>query len=174
MFPSFVRHYSEIQEPDDAHYPGSEELHSIGSPFSRELGLTQIGVHHELLPPGRRTSFPHAEETDEEFVFVIEGNPDLWLDGRLYRLSPGFGVAFRAGTGIAHTFINNTKFIARLLVVGSPTIPRSRTYYPLNPEIKDLRPSRWWSCPFPPELGPHNGLPEWCAAIRVRDQRQSG
>jgi hypothetical protein len=32
--PAFIKHYSEIQEPDDAHYPGSDELLSIGSPRS--------------------------------------------------------------------------------------------------------------------------------------------
>jgi uncharacterized cupin superfamily protein len=54
--PAFIKHYSEIQEPDDAHYPGSDELLSIGSPFGRTFGLTRLGIHHELLPPGRRTS----------------------------------------------------------------------------------------------------------------------
>ena len=41
--PAFIKHYSEIQEPDDAHYPGSDELLSIGSPFGRVFGLTRLG-----------------------------------------------------------------------------------------------------------------------------------
>jgi uncharacterized cupin superfamily protein len=136
--PAFIKHYSEIQEPDDAHYPGSDELLSIGSPFGRVFGLTRLGIHHELLPPGRRTSYPHAEGTEEEFVYVIEGNPDAWIDGHLHQLVPGDGVGFPAGTGICHTFINNTDQNVRLLVVGESSRPDNRIFYPLNPEQLSL------------------------------------
>ena len=66
----------------------------------------RLGIHHERLPPGRRLCWPHAEADEEEFVFVLEGEPDLWLDGQVRRLKPGDGVSFPAGTGIAHTFPN--------------------------------------------------------------------
>ena len=78
--PPYVIHWKEIIELDNAHYPTSDELLCIGSPLGRATGLTRIGIHHELLPPGRRTSWPHAEGDEEEFVFVIEGTPDVWLD----------------------------------------------------------------------------------------------
>src|SRR5262245_64118036 len=64
--------------------------------------------HHERLMPGRRVSWPHAEADEDEFVFVIEGEPDLWIDGELRRLKAGDGVGFPSGTGISHTFINNS------------------------------------------------------------------
>src|SRR5262245_36561202 len=79
--PSFILHWKDVLSEDDSRYPGSDELHSIGSPLGRATGLLRIGVHHELLPPGRRTSFPHAEKDEEEFVFVLEGAPDVWIDG---------------------------------------------------------------------------------------------
>src|SRR5476651_139707 len=116
--PDFIKNYSKIQEPDNAHYADSDELLSIGSPFGRTFGFKRLGIHHELLKPGRRTSWPHAEKTEEEFVYVIEGTPDVWLDGYLHRLAPGDGVGFAVGTGLAHTFINNTESDVRLLVVG--------------------------------------------------------
>ena len=156
--PGFIRHYSEIREPDNAHYPGSEELLSIGSPFGRAFGLTRIGIHHEVLPPGRRTSYPHAESMEEEFVYVIEGTPDAWIDGNLYRLAPGDGVGFPAGTGICHTFINNTDSNVRLLVVGEASRPDNRVYYPLNPEQRPRRRDWWDDVPARP-LGPHDGRP---------------
>ena len=49
---------------------------------------------------------------------MIEGTPDVWLDDRLHRLRPGDGVGFPAGTGISHSFLNNTEAEVRLLVVG--------------------------------------------------------
>lgn len=95
-----IVHWQDIRQPDDACYPGSEEKLSIGSPLGRHFGFARIGIHHELLPPGRRTSWPHAEETEDEFVHVLEGAPDVWLDGVLHRLQAGDSVGFPAGSGI--------------------------------------------------------------------------
>ena len=156
--PDCIRHYSEIQDPDDSHYPNSDELLSIGSPFARRMGLTRLGIHHELLPPGRRTSFPHAESAEEEFVYVIEGTPDVWLDGVLHPLVPGDAVAFPAGTGQSHTFLNNSDRPARLLVVGEANKAENRILYPLNPGEMARRKDAW-ADPPPRVLGPHDGMP---------------
>ena len=85
--PSCIKHWREVQKADEATYPGSDELLSIGSRLGEATGLVKIGVHHELLPPGRRTSWPHAESTEEEFVFVIEGTPTSGLTGTSMILS---------------------------------------------------------------------------------------
>jgi uncharacterized cupin superfamily protein len=163
--PSFIKHHVEIRQPDDSRYPGSDELLSIGSPFGRAFGLRRLGIHHELLPPGRRTSYPHAESMEEEFVYVIEGDPDAWIDGHLHRLAPGDAVGFPAGTGICHTFINNTDRDVRLLVVGEASRPDNRIYYPLNPERRPMRQDWWEEAPQRP-LGPHDGLPDAARAKR--------
>ena len=158
--PQFIKHYLEMQKPDSSHYPGSDELLSIGSPFAKAFGLKRLGIHHELLPPGRRTSWPHAEQDEEEFVYVIEGNPDVWIDGLLYRLNPGDGVGFPCGTGMAHTFLNNTDQPVRLLVVGEASKTSSKIFYPLNPERKKQVEGNWWDDVPARALGPHDGRPE--------------
>jgi uncharacterized cupin superfamily protein len=155
--PDFIAHWTALEGEDDSHYPGDSELMSIGAPLGRKLGLTRIGIHHERLPPGRRTSYPHAESEEQEFVYVIEGEPDVWLDGRLYRLSPGDGVGFAAGTGVCHSFLNNTDAEVRLLVVGERPKPENRIFYPMNPERKPLR-EDWWHDVPPRNLGGHDGL----------------
>jgi uncharacterized cupin superfamily protein len=158
--PDCIKHYSEIQEADDSHYPGSSELLSIGSPFGRVFGFTRLGIHHEVLPPGRRTSWPHAEKTEEEFVYVIEGTPDVWLDGVLHRLQPGDGVGFKPGTGLAHTFINNTGEPVRLLVVGDTKRADNQVYYPRHPGRNVVIGEMLWNdCPQR-QLGAHDGLPD--------------
>ena len=154
--PDFIRHWRDLEDPDDSHYPGDTELMSIGAPLARKLGLTRIGIHHERLPPGRRTSFPHAESAEEEFVFVLEGNPDVWIDGNLQRLEPGNSVAFPAGTGICHTFLNNTACEVRLLVIGEVSKPENRIRYPLNEAHEATRADRWVNWPRRP-IGPHDG-----------------
>lgn len=156
--PPFVAHWTEIEGPDGDHYPGSDEPLGIGAPLGRALGLTRLGIHHERLPPGRRTSWPHAESDEDEFVFVLDGTPDAWIDGHLHRLRPGDAVAFPAGTGIAHTFINDTDAEVRLLVVGEASKPGSRIAYPLNPERRD-RIGDWWDDAPERPLGPHDGRP---------------
>jgi uncharacterized cupin superfamily protein len=169
--PSFIAHWSEIEQPDDRHYEKDDELMSIGCPFGKFFALTKLGIHHERLPPGRRTSFPHAESAEEEFVYVIDGEPDVWLDGRLHRLKPGDGVGFPAGTGIAHTFLNNTPSEVRLLVVGERSKPENRIVYPLNLDRKALR-KDWWDDHPKHSLGPHDGLPDQVRAAKSQQQAE--
>ncbi len=156
--PSFIRHYNELQNDDNVRLRGTNELAGIGSPFSKALGLTKLGIHHVMLQPGRRTSLPHAESLEEEFVYVIEGTPDAWIDGELFRLTPGDAVGFPAGTGIAHSFLNNTDKPVRLLVVGEANKDENRIVYPVNPEVRALRTDWWDDAPARP-LGPHDGKP---------------
>ena len=155
----FIRHWSDLEGKDDAHYPGDTELLSIGAPLGKLLGLERLGIHHERLPPGRRTSYPHAESAEEEFVFVLEGEPDVWIDGHLYRLRSGEVVAFPAGTGISHTFLNNTDREVRLLVVGEASKPENRVHYPMNEAHEATRRDRW-ADHAKQTLGPHDGRPD--------------
>jgi uncharacterized cupin superfamily protein len=165
--PACIAHWTEIEKPAAHRYSGDDELMAIGAPFGEHFGLERLGIHHERLPPGRRTSFPHAESAEEEFVYVIAGAPDVWLDGRLHRLRPGEAVGFPAGTGLTHSFLNNTDEEVHLLVVGEKPKAENRIYYPLNPERKPLRDDWWEDAPRRP-LGDHDGLPDavraWKAA----------
>lgn len=159
--PEFIKHYAEIQEgPESSYYRGTKEFLSIGSPFAKRLGLARLGIHHELLPPGRRTSWPHAESAEEEFVYVIEGKPDAWINGDLHRLNPSDAVGFPAGTGISHTFINNTDADVRLLVVGEVSKTENKIYYPLNPSRREQCEGSWWHDNPRHNHGPHDGLPD--------------
>ena len=162
--PACIQHWKDIQEADDSHYPGSAELMSIGSPFGRTFGFARLGIHHVLLQPGRRTSWPHAESTEEEFVYVIEGTPDCWLDGVLHRLQPGDGVGFVPGTGVAHSFINNTNQDVRLLVVGDTNRSDNKIHYPLHPARNAAIGDMHWKDIPATDRGPHDGLPD-----RLRD-----
>jgi uncharacterized cupin superfamily protein len=129
-------------------------------------GLTRIGIHIQRLPPGTRSSWPHAEEKEEEFVYVIEGQVDAWIDGNVHRLVSGDLAAFPAGTGICHCFINNSDREALLLVGGEASKADNRITYPLNPSRRaDKSANEWWDgAPVRP-LGPHDGLPD---ALRER------
>ncbi|MEZ5829728.1 MAG: cupin domain-containing protein [Dongiaceae bacterium] len=156
--PEFIRHWTALEGSDNEHYPNSDEKLSIRAPLARKLGLKQIGIHHERLLPGRRTSYPHAESLEEEFVFVLSGEPDAWIDGHLHRLSAGDAVGFPAGTGLCHTFLNNTEEEVRLLVVGEAAKAENKVYYPCNPEQQAIRTDWWHDVPHR-TMGPHHGKP---------------
>ena len=155
--PDYIDHWRNLENPAAGRYPGDDELQSLGAPLGRALGLTRIGIHHIRLLPGRRTSYPHAESAEEEFAYVLEGRPDVWIDGVLHGLVPGDAVAFPAGTGVCHTFLNNTAETVRLLVVGERPKDENQVHYPLNPAYQATRQDAWTDVP-PRRLGGHDGM----------------
>jgi uncharacterized cupin superfamily protein len=162
-----IVHWTAIEKLKPFVYDGHDEPMAVGANYRRHFGFTKLGIHHERLPPGRRTSFPHAESADEEFVYVLEGTPDVWLDGDLYRLAPGDAVGFPAGTGLAHTFINNTDAEVQLLVVGERSKPSNRILYPERQQLH----SNWWHDAPARALGPHDGLPDAVRAARAAGRK---
>jgi len=165
--PDCIVHWTRIERADDSHYAGDDELMNISAQFGRHFGLTRLGINHDRLLPGRRTSYPHAESAEEEFVYVIARTPDVWLDGKLHRLRPGDAVGFPAGTGICNSFLNNTAGEVRLLVVGEAAKPENRVYYPRNPEQQAMR-KDWWSDPPARTMGDHDGLTDRFRTRRAR------
>lgn len=125
--------------------------------YGRALGAERISFHWVSLPPGERSSYPHAESLEEEIVYVVSGNPHAWINGYLYELKPGLCVGFAAGTGVAHTFINNSEQAVEMIVLGDPTKKENKCAFPLNPELKSKYENIWWeNCPLQ-EMGPHDG-----------------
>jgi len=142
-------------------YPQSSEPMGPVRRLGKEAGLERIGINIQRLPPGTRSSWPHAEENEEEFVYVIAGQVDAWIDGAIHHMEPGDLAAFPAGTGISHCFINNTEQEVVLLVGGEAPKPGSRIFYPINPSRRQDMPEQyWWSDAPGRELGAHDGLPE--------------
>jgi uncharacterized cupin superfamily protein len=147
--PSMIGHIREHET-----LVGGGEPKALWAPIGRALGLERLGVNHETIPPGGRSSVPHAHSKEEEFVFVIAGTPSLWIDGELHELKPGDAAAFPAGTGIAHSVLNNSNEAIRLLIVGEAR-GDDEVIYPINPEKP--HPRIWKSAPLRP-IGPHNGM----------------
>jgi uncharacterized cupin superfamily protein len=154
--PPFISQYTDLLKPFER---APEGMEGSGARFGQHFGLQRIGINLEVLPPGSRSSHPHAESREEEFVYVLQGKPDVWIDGLLYPLVPGDGVGFPAGTGIAHSFLNNSDADVHLLIVGEHQVAGNQLLYPLNPERMAVfrRKSRAWDDAPRHELGPHDG-----------------
>jgi len=88
--------------PDLAAKIGGREKRVLGEFF----GLTNFGVNLTRLPPGAASSLRHAHTTQDEFVYILEGEPVLLTDAGETPLAPGMCAGFRAGSGDAHRLVN--------------------------------------------------------------------
>jgi uncharacterized cupin superfamily protein/uncharacterized protein (DUF952 family)/RimJ/RimL family protein N-acetyltransferase len=165
--PEYFRSVFQIQPYPDFSYTvaGFKDTETFGKFWSlgRALGLKKLGVNIERLSPGFRTSWPHCHLKEEEFAFVLQGSPSVWLDGYLHRLGAGEGVSFPSGTGISHTVMSEDSREAWLLVVGEvpPEPDDDKIFYPLHPARNDdmLKEGFLWQERPRRQLGPHSGVP---------------
>jgi uncharacterized cupin superfamily protein len=163
--PGYVANWRDILEKDEGGYPGSLEKHGIDAKFGRRARFSRLGIHFEILPAGRRTAWPHAERDEEEWVYVVSGEVETWLDGRLHTMREGDFIGYEARTGITHVTINDRSEDALLLVGGEAGRMKNQFWYPMHPhrdkEIGEL----YWADHPKVELAPHDGLPD---ALRAR------
>ncbi len=95
------------------------ELLEMLADISEAVEIKNLSIHHEILPPGRRSSPPHRHSVKEEFVYVLSGNPSLWLDGEIFPLFPGNAVGFPAGEMAYHVIANLNTTDTWLLVIST-------------------------------------------------------
>lgn len=125
--------------------------------YSGEWRTQKIALHWVVLKPNQRSSIPHAESLEEEFVYVVSGNPHLWSNGYICPLEPGVSVGFPSGSGITHTFINNTSEDVQLVVLGERSKKENKYIYPLSPELQVEHEKNWWR-DWPKQImGPNSG-----------------
>jgi uncharacterized cupin superfamily protein len=100
--------------------------------YNRRLGdhagLRNFGVNLTRIIPGGQSSYRHAHSTQDEFIWVLEGEVVLETDAGSQVLKPGMFAGFPAGTGDAHRFVNRTDADALLLVVGDRSAGDVITY----------------------------------------------
>lgn len=90
-------------------------------PLGNVFGLTNFGVNLTTLPPGSASSLRHAHTKQDELVYILQGKPTLVTDEGSSVLSPGMCAGFKAGTGNAHSLINETSETVVFLEIGDRT-----------------------------------------------------
>ena len=111
--------------PDLAAKVAGREKRPLGDRF----GLKNFGVNLTRLAPGAASSLRHAHATQDEFIYVLEGEPTLITDAGAAPLAPGMCVGFPAGMGDAHHLVNRTGRNVLYLEVGDRS-PGDRASYP--------------------------------------------
>jgi uncharacterized cupin superfamily protein len=97
-------------------------------PLGDLFGLTNFGVNLTRLAPGAASSLRHAHSKQDEFVFVLEGEPTLITDEGETALRPGMCAGFKAGTGNGHHLVNRTARDVAYLEIGDRSPGDSGTY----------------------------------------------
>lgn len=93
------------------------EKRQLGEAF----GLTNFGVNLTTLEPGGVSALRHWHTRQDEFIYVLEGNPTLVTDSGETRLAPGMCAGFKAGRPDGHCLINRTDRTAVYLEIGDRT-----------------------------------------------------
>lgn len=99
--------------------PVTGETFSKSAVLSELFAYRDIFVHHEILPPGRRSSSPHCHTLREEMVFVLKGCPTAHLGDQAFELQPGDFIGFKPGLTPLHFIENTTSEEVCLLVLCS-------------------------------------------------------
>ena len=93
------------------------EKRQLGEVF----GLENFGVNLTRLAPNAVSALRHSHTRQDEFVYVLQGQPTLHTDEGRRQLCPGMCVGFKAGTGNGHCLLNETNEDVVYLEVGDRT-----------------------------------------------------
>ncbi len=94
---------------------GSRVRKSLGD----AAGLTQFGVRLTRLPKGAGTSQRHWHLSEDEFIYVLEGQVTLITDAGEEILGPGEAAGFPAGVANGHCLVNKNDADAVFLEIGT-------------------------------------------------------
>ena len=97
-------------------------------PLGNLFGLTSFGVNLTRLAPGGVSALHHRHSRQDEFVYVLEGEPTLVTDDCDIQMRPGMCAGF-AANGSAHHLENRTRQDVVVLEVGD-RVPGDQGSYP--------------------------------------------
>lgn len=128
---------SNYPEPFSSRMAGREKR-QIGDVF----GLTNFGVNQTVLKPGAQSALLHRHTRQDEFIYILEGEPVLVTDEGETRMSPGICAGFPA-RGAAHQLVNRTSSDVIYLEIGDRT-PGDEAEYPEDDIKAALGPDGKW------------------------------
>lgn len=99
----------------------------VKQPLGDLFGLANFGVNRTMLEPGGCSSLLHRHSRQDEFIYILEGNPVLVTDEGEFPLSPGMCAGFPAN-GIAHQLVNRSSASVIYLEIGDRTPGDEGTY----------------------------------------------
>ena len=114
---------SNYPEPFASRMAGREKR-----PLGDLFGLTNFGVNLTRLVPGAISALRHAHSRQDEFIYILRGEPTLVTDAGETPLGPGMCAGFKGGTGNAHHLVNRTAAEVVYLEIGDRTVGDAGSY----------------------------------------------
>jgi uncharacterized cupin superfamily protein len=102
---------------------GNREKRPLGDLF----GLVNFGVNLTRLLPDGESALLHRHSRQDEFIYILEGEPTLVTDEGEVVLRPGMCAGFPA-SGRAHQLINRTRADVVYLEIGDRTAGDEGSY----------------------------------------------
>ncbi|GEP06515.1 cupin domain-containing protein [Methylobacterium oxalidis] len=99
----------------------------IKQPLGDLFGLRNFGVNLTRLRPGAVSALHHRHTCQDEFIYVLDGEPTLLTDAGETRLEPGMVAGFPAN-GTAHHLENRTNRDCLILEIGDRSRGDEATY----------------------------------------------
>ena len=113
----------------------------LKQPLGDLFGLKNFGVNLTRLRPGAVSALHHSHSRQDEFIYILQGEPTLCVGDATQRLAPGMCVGFPAA-GQAHHLKNDTAAEVVVLEVGDRS-PGDEVAYPADDLIGLKTPAGW-------------------------------
>ena len=84
-----------------------------------EMGLTQFGVNLTTLEPGGESALRHWHRTEDEAIYVLEGEITLIDEAGETVLTAGMAAGFPSGEPNGHQLVNKSARPATYLEIGT-------------------------------------------------------
>ena len=114
----------------------------IKRPLGDLFGLLSFGVNLTTLKPGAMSALRHAHVKQDEFVYILEGEPTLITGAGRTPLKPGMCAGFKGGTGDAHHLVNETEEDVVYLEIGD-RLPGDAATYPEDDLVVAMVEGKW-------------------------------
>jgi uncharacterized cupin superfamily protein len=97
----------------------TEDFYSQSAVITDYFDFKDVFVHHEIIPPGIKSSHPHYHLRSEELIFILDGKPTANCSDEIVQLQPGDFIGFKPGIPQYHYLENKTNTTVTLLVISS-------------------------------------------------------
>ncbi len=108
------------------------------------FGIKKFGVNLTDLEPGAASALLHRHSKQEEFIFVLSGNPTLVLENEEVQLSAGMCAGF-IPSGSAHQIVNRTSEKVIYIEIGDRESSDVVTY-PVDDFVAEMKDGTWAFC----------------------------
>lgn len=106
------------------------------------FGLKNFGVNLTTLKPGSMSALKHRHTVQDEFVYILTGNPTLKTEDKELILQPGMCAGFPAN-GLAHHLVNETQQDVTYIEIGD-RLPGDSGSYP-DDDLLAIMTNKGWA-----------------------------